>query len=78
MAKINSKSTKKDLLDEVTRLNKRIAELEKRNQSERRAIEGASDGLFDRPVNNGATWVSPKWKETFGLTNDSPLSLIHI
>ena len=72
MAKINSKSTRKALFDEVARLNKRIAELEKRNQSERRAIEGASDGLFDRPVNNGVTWVSPKWQATFGLTNESP------
>ena len=54
-----------NLRSEITKLRAQIQSLEKEHARERRAIEGSNDGLFDRPLDNGNTWVSKQWRNTF-------------
>lgn len=79
---MTTNSEQKELIDELGQensqlktviegLEEEIESLKNEHARERRAIKGSNDGLFDRPLDNGNTWVSEQWQKTFRFEDNS-------
>lgn len=72
-----SRRDKSQTVRELALIRAREQSVEELRASEARyarAMRGTTDGLWDRDIATGATYVSPRWREIVGIPDSVPIS----